>query len=140
MCWLQQMALYWTLRCTRVQMHYSHSHNAEGLGLGSLFVVRLVQTLNPGTKVYCDRWFITMNALDQILEKQVYLTGTVMKNRVSKAHLKLPSDKVMKLQGRGTSASFTRGDGKVCVVKWFDNKPILMVSAVHSKEPEDTCK
>ncbi|XP_007562569.1 piggyBac transposable element-derived protein 3-like [Poecilia formosa] len=63
-----------------------------------------------------------------------------MKNRIPKAMQKLPSDKIMKQQGRGTSASVVRGDGKLNVVKWFDNKPVLMLSAVHAKEPEDTCQ
>lgn len=46
----------------------------------------------------------------------------------------------MKQEGRGTYASVVRGDGKLSVVKWFDNKPVLMLSAVHAKEPEDTCQ
>lgn len=53
---------------------------------------------------------------------------------------KLPNDKILKQKGRGTSASVVRGDGKLSVLKWFDNKPVLMLSAVHSKEPEDTCQ
>lgn len=44
--------------------------------------------------------------------------------------LKLSSDQTMKQQGKGASASVTRGDGKICVVKWYDNKPILMLSTV----------
>ncbi|XP_045889736.1 piggyBac transposable element-derived protein 3 isoform X2 [Micropterus dolomieu] len=114
--------------------------DTEGLGLGALVIARLSETLRSGTKVYCDRWFTTMKAVDQMLDKQVYLTGMVLKNRVSKAQVKLPSDKDMKLQGRGTSASVTRGDGKVCVVKWYDIKPVLMVSTVHAEEPKDTCQ
>ncbi|XP_076601804.1 piggyBac transposable element-derived protein 3 [Chaetodon auriga] len=114
--------------------------DAEGLGLGALVLKRLTTTVHPGTKVYCDRFFTTTSAVESMLEKQVYLTGTVMKNRIPKAMQKLPSDKIMKQQGRGTSASVVRGDGKLSVVKWFDNKPVLMLSAVHAKEPEDTCQ
>ncbi|TKS75689.1 PiggyBac transposable element-derived protein 3 [Collichthys lucidus] len=33
----------------------------EGLGLGSLVIERLCQTLQRGTKVYCDRFFTTIN-------------------------------------------------------------------------------
>lgn len=53
---------------------------------------------------------------------------------------KLPDDKIMKKQGRGAFVSVTRGDVKVCVLKWYDNKPVVMLSTVHSEQPEDTCK
>lgn len=111
----------------------SQVQEAEGLGLGALVIERLAKTLHPGTKVYCDRFFTTMKAVDQMLEKQMYLTGTVMKNRVTKALQKLPSDQTMIQQGRGVSASVIRGDGKVCVVKWYDNKPVSMLSVVHAE-------
>ncbi|KAM7382693.1 hypothetical protein PAMP_002412 [Pampus punctatissimus] len=74
------------------------------------------------------------------MKKQMYVTGTVMKNRVAAAVQKLPTDKTMKKDGRGTSAHVTTEDGKICVVKWYDNKPVLMISTVHAREPEDTCK
>nr|XP_020454066.1 piggyBac transposable element-derived protein 3-like isoform X1 [Monopterus albus] len=118
----------------------SQIQDAEELGLGVLVIARLAKTLHPGTKVYCDRFFTSMKAVDQMLEKQVYLTGTIMKNRVTEPLQKLPSDQDMKEQGRGASASVTRGDGKVCVVKWYDNKAVLMLSTVHAEQPEDVCQ
>ena len=33
-----------------------------------------------------------------------------------------------------------RQDSKMALTKWFDNKPILMLSAVHAKHPEDECR
>uniref|UniRef100_A0A8C1ND68 Si:ch211-255f4.7 n=1 Tax=Cyprinus carpio TaxID=7962 RepID=A0A8C1ND68_CYPCA len=110
------------------------------LGLGGLVIDRLSETLHPGTKVYCDRFFTSIKAVNRMMDKQVYLTGTVMKNRVSEAVQKLPSDKTMKKNGRGTSAQVTTEDGKICVVKWYDNKPVLMLSVVHDGQPEDTCQ
>uniref|UniRef100_A0A8C5DWF5 Si:ch211-255f4.7 n=1 Tax=Gouania willdenowi TaxID=441366 RepID=A0A8C5DWF5_GOUWI len=110
------------------------------LGLGSLVIDRLSQTLRPNTKVYCDRFFTSIQGVEHMMKKQVYLTGTVMKNRVAAAVQKLPTDKKMKGDRRGTSAQVTTEDGKICVVKWYDNKPVLMMSAVHAREPEDTCQ
>lgn len=110
------------------------------LGLGGLVIDRLSQTLHPNTNVYCDRFFTSIQAVEHMMKKQMYVTGTVMKNRVAAAVQKLPTDKTMKKDGRGTSAQVTTEDGKICVVKWFDNKPVLMMSAVHAREPEDTCK
>ncbi len=74
----------------------SQVEEAEGLGLGALVIECLCKTLHPGTKVYCDRFFTTMKAVDQMLQRQVYLTGTVIYNRIIKALQKLPSDKNIK--------------------------------------------
>ncbi len=42
----------------------------EGLGLAALVIEHLAKTLHPDTKVYCDQFFTTMKAGDQMLEKQ----------------------------------------------------------------------
>uniref|UniRef100_A0A3B4UT34 PiggyBac transposable element-derived protein 3-like n=1 Tax=Seriola dumerili TaxID=41447 RepID=A0A3B4UT34_SERDU len=112
----------------------------EGLGLGSLVIECLCQTLQRGTKVYCDRFFTTIKGAQQMMEKELYLTGTIMKNRLAGANHKLPCDKAMKSAGRGTSSEVSAEDGKLCVVKWYDNKPVLMMSVVHGTQPEDTCQ
>ncbi|KAL2087970.1 hypothetical protein ACEWY4_016798 [Coilia grayii] len=46
----------------------------EGLGLGSLVIERLCQTLHPGTKVYCDRFFTTIKGAQRMMEKKLYMT------------------------------------------------------------------
>lgn len=109
--------------------------DSDGLGLGTLVLKR-----GNGTKVYCDRFFTSTQAVNHMLKSGVYLTGIVMKNRVPQAVKKLPEDKTLKQQGRGTSATVTRADGKLCVVKWFDNKSVLLSHTVHSVDPEDTCQ
>uniref|UniRef100_A0A3Q3JQ84 PiggyBac transposable element-derived protein domain-containing protein n=1 Tax=Monopterus albus TaxID=43700 RepID=A0A3Q3JQ84_MONAL len=123
----------------------------EGLGLGSLVMTHLCQTLHRGTKVYCDRFFTSIQGAEQMMKKELYMTeqmmkqelymtGTVMKNRVAAAVQKLPTDKAMKKAGRGTSREVSTEDGKLCVVKWNNNKPVLMMSVVHGIQPEDTCQ
>lgn len=42
----------------------SQVEEVEGLGLGAYVIERLTKTLHPGTKVYCDRFFTTMKAVD----------------------------------------------------------------------------
>lgn len=98
----------------------SQVREAEGLSLGALVIERLAKTLPPGTKVHCDRSFPTMKAVDRMLEKKVYLIGTVMKNHLPTALPKLPNDKTS--------------------VKWYDNKPVLRPSVAHAEEPLDTCQ
>ncbi|KAL1249404.1 hypothetical protein QQF64_020409 [Cirrhinus molitorella] len=63
-----------------------------------------------------------------------------MKNRLAEVKHKLPSDKAKKNAGRGTSSEVSTEDGKLCVVKWYDNKPVLLMSVVHGTQPEDTCQ
>ncbi|XP_048041390.1 piggyBac transposable element-derived protein 3-like isoform X1 [Megalobrama amblycephala] len=118
----------------------SKVQDSDGLGLGTLVIKRLSETLTAGTQVYCDRFFTTIQAVDHMLKDDIYLTGTVMKGRVKQAMNKLPDDKTLKHQGRGAVATVTRADGKLCVVKWYDNKPVVMLSTVHSEQPEDTCQ
>lgn len=73
-------------------------------------------------------------------EKELYITATIIKNRLAGANHKLPSNKAMKNAGRGTSSEVSAEDGKLCVVKWYANKPVLMMSVVHGTQPEDTCQ
>ncbi|CAH0727229.1 unnamed protein product, partial [Brenthis ino] len=42
--------------------------------------------------------------------------------------------------GRGSYDCIVRGDEKVAVVKWFDNKPIFVASTENAVHPEDTCR
>jgi len=77
---------------------------------------------------------------DYMQSKEVYVTGTIMKNRVPGILDKLSSDKDLQKRGRGACDDVVRQDGKMAVVKWFDNKPIVMLSAIHAKKPEDECR
>ena len=86
--------------------------------------------------MYCDCFFTTILAVDHMLRNEIYLTGTEMKD--PQAMKKLLDDKTLKHQGRGASAIVTRADGKLCVVKWYDNKPVVMLSTVHAEQPEDS--
>lgn len=109
----------------------------QGLGLGSLVIERLCQTLQRGTKVYCGGSSPSSKVME---EKELYITDTIMKNRLAGANHKLPSNKAMKNAGRDTSTEVSAEDGKLCVVKWFDSKPVLMMSVVHGTQPEDACQ
>ncbi|XP_039503054.1 piggyBac transposable element-derived protein 3-like [Pimephales promelas] len=118
----------------------SKVQDSDGLGLGTLVIKRLSEMLTAGTQVYCDRFFTTIQVVDHMLKDDIYLTGTVMKGRVKQATNKLPDDKTLQDQGRGAVSTVTRADGKLCVVKCYDNKPVVMLSTVHSEQPEDTCQ
>ena len=110
------------------------------LGIGGTVVAHLAETLQKGTRIYCDRYFTSPSLIEYMQSKEVYVTGTIMKNRVPGILDKLSSDKDLQKRGRGACDVVVRQDGKMAVVKWFDNKPIVMLSAIHAKNPEDECR
>jgi len=110
------------------------------LGIGGTVVAHLAETLDKGTHVYCDRYFTGIHLLEFLRTKDIYVTGTVMKNRVPAAVSNLVPDKELQKKGRGASEVIVREDGNMALVKWFDNKPIVMLSVAHGKVPEDECR
>lgn len=60
--------------------------------LPTMVLKHLSETLTAGTKVFCDRFFTTTQAVNHMLKNGVYLPGTVMKNWVPQALKKLPDD------------------------------------------------
>lgn len=110
------------------------------LGLGGAVISNLCDSLAMGTNIYCDRYFTSINLIDFMLTKQIYVTGTVMRNRIAAEVAKLSNDKILMKKGRGSCDVLVRQDKKLAVVKWFDNKPIIMASSAHAKSPEDICR
>lgn len=60
-------------------------------------MAHLCQTPHCGTKVYRDRLFTSIQDAEQ-MRKELYMTGTVMKNLVAAAVQKSPTDKSSKTQ------------------------------------------
>ncbi|KAH8033066.1 hypothetical protein HPB51_006028 [Rhipicephalus microplus] len=108
-------------------------------GIGESVVLRLTQSLTKGTKLFFDRYFTSSGLLDKLAKKEIAATGTVMNNRVPKT-VKLSSESQLKQRGRGASEMWVRNDDKQVVVRWYDNKPVTLMSSLHGKEPQDTCR
>lgn len=83
-----------------------------------------------------DWFFTTMKTVDQMLEKEMYLAGTVMKSRVIEAQQKLPRDQPWNSRKTCLNIGY-QGDGEECFVRWYDSKPILMLSSVLAEQSKD---
>ena len=43
----------------------------------------------------------------------------------------------MKNEGRGASQTYERKDKKMSCTKWLGNKPVFLLSTIHSAKPKD---
>jgi len=93
--------------------------------------------LQPGSKVYCDNLFTSMDLLDHMGDRQLGVTGTVRQNRLHGVPL-ASSKEVEKKFKRGDSQAVYTKDSTVIV--WNDNRPVYMASNCDDLEPMGTCK
>ena len=107
--------------------------------LGESVVMRLIETLDPGTSLYFDRYFTTPRLLEALKDQGMEGTGTIRKNMIPK-NANLPQESVVKRWERGQSETHARSDGKLGLTMWKDNKPLCMASTAFGKEPVDKVK
>jgi len=117
------------------------SSDDTDLGAGGVVVANLANSLPVGSHIVCDRYFTSVSLIDHTSTHKIHVTGTVMKNRIPhQARSKLTDDKVLAAQGRGSSVVVSRRDDKVCIVKWYDKKPIILASSAYAIQPSDQCR
>lgn len=108
-------------------------------GLGASVVKILSESIPKGKMhcIYTDRFFTSIKSIDLLLQNNIFQTGTVMKNRIGPIVDKLKTDRQLK---RGEWDEWVRNDDKVCLIKWKDNKSVLLLSSCVGSEPSTTCK
>ncbi|XP_054746160.1 piggyBac transposable element-derived protein 3-like [Anastrepha obliqua] len=113
---------------------------AYGLGLSSDIVLYLAKGLpkDKHFKLYFDNWFTSVSLLISLKEMGIFATGTVRKNRIS--NCQLLSDAELKKRGRGSFDMKCEINNNILCVKWFDNKPVPLISSCESNEPVGICK
>lgn len=81
---------------------------------------------NPpsGQHIYVDRYYNSPQLAQELLNRRLYVTGTVMNNR--RGMPKIKSKKSMK---RGDLQAFRKGD--MAVVCWKDKRPVTLISTKH---------
>lgn len=97
------------------------------LGHGAAVVTHLSQRIQtPNHKLFFDNFFTTYNVLELLAEKKIHAAGTARVGRFAKPPLK--TDKQMSKKGRGSHDEVRSRDGQVVLVKWFDNRPVVLAS------------
>ncbi|XP_067945231.1 piggyBac transposable element-derived protein 3-like [Watersipora subatra] len=77
---------------------------------------------------------------DHLAKKDISLTGTINLKNVP---VMFSAYKVMKKKDRGAMEQFVSANQKeeqISIIKWFDNKRILIASSLHGLEPRDECR
>ena len=96
-------------------------------------VDQLLQSANgDGFHLYTDRYYTSPRLATALLEKNVYLTGTVMKNRQG---LPLSSKQRLKMQHLETRAWVKNEE--VVFLMWQDKRQVFMLSTCFGAETED---
>lgn len=111
--------------------------NEEGqLGFGAKVVIALCKSLSnpPGTFVYFDNFFSSFELMSYLRnELGIFSLGTIRSNRLRGCELL--NDKQLRKNGRGSYDYKVDNENRVFILKWYDNKPVLLSSTYVSDEP-----
>lgn len=110
-------------------------------GLVESAVLYLTSSLVPGHRIYIDRYFTTVQLVNKLNARGFKYARTVMRNRIPVTLRNvLPDDAEMKRQGRGVNSVFVTVDSSIACSKWFDNKPVVLMSSIYGSEPQNECR
>jgi hypothetical protein len=101
-------------------------------------VLNLVSILDPGTEVFFDNYFASPALLLELKNRGLPAACTLRSNRTEKCPLK--TEKELKKEGRGAMDHKLSEDGDILIVKWFDNKDVLVGSNSYSVNPTSLVK
>ena len=109
----------------------------EGVGASGQTVLTLTEGLEPGTEVFFDNYFASPGLLLALKEKGLPAACTLRSNRTEKCPLK--SEKALHKEGRGAMDHMVSEEG-ILVVRWYDNKPVMVGSNHYSVNPHSRVK
>lgn len=97
-------------------------------------VVRLCHDIHSKNyKVYMDNLFTSLNVIEYLQDKQIFVVGTVRTNRINEATKHLVDAKTLPHRG---SCSIVTSSDNITVVRWMDNKAVHTISTYAGAEPE----
>lgn len=109
------------------------------LNISGKVIVRLTENLPQGVVIYMDRFFTSVDLFDELHTRGFQATGTITLDKVP-WNAPLYTDAELRRGGRGYYCQVVRECGQISIVKWFDNKPVLLISSVDGTVPADVCR
>ncbi|XP_070814262.1 piggyBac transposable element-derived protein 3-like [Chaetodon trifascialis] len=99
------------------------------LGATSQIVTVLVSTMppSPTTAIFADNYFISLELVRYLKDKNCRFTGTARDNRIGKPPLKSIKEMEKKAVPQGT-CSYVTGDDGILALRWKDNKIVTLLS------------
>ncbi|XP_063827581.1 piggyBac transposable element-derived protein 3-like [Ostrinia nubilalis] len=117
--------------------NYDNTH----FSLREKAVLNLTEDLIPGHKLYFDRYFTSVKLIKELTKRHLMATGTIQKKRIpASAKPLIQNNRELHHEGQGACEVLTDSSDNIAITQWFDNKPVLLMSNIHAKEPTDTCK
>lgn len=121
---------------------YRRNVSEPDLGACANIVVRLARIIpkNLNYQLYFDNYYTTLELLVYLAENGILSLGTVRRNRIP--NCKLPTEKDMKKNPRGTSYEFVANYKNVDISStvWKDNRVVNLLSTFGGQEPLTSVK
>ncbi|XP_029844027.2 piggyBac transposable element-derived protein 3-like [Ixodes scapularis] len=111
----------------------------EALGLGAKVVLHLCKSISRPNEsiVYFDNFFTSLELISRLKERySLHSLGTIRSNRLRGCSLK--DDKSLLKEGRGSFDYKVDNVAGLAVVKWADNKTVILASSCVSQDPVKT--
>lgn len=111
------------------------------MGVGAGIVIALSKSLHDANKatVFFDNYFASLPLFTYLKNNMnIYSLGTLRSNRI--AGCPIETDKILLKQGRGQYDYKTDKGKGVIIVKWVDNKAVLLGSTLYGIEPKESVK
>jgi hypothetical protein len=111
------------------QIYTGKNTTKSELGISGDIVKTLVENIprHNSYKVIFDNWFSSYKLVRKLKDNGIHTLGTIRSNRVSGCNLQ--NDKIMKNNGRGSHDYLTDANSNIIFLKWFDNKPVHLISS-----------
>lgn len=119
--------------------NHEFSEAEEGLGFGAKVVIALSKSIQNKalSVVYFDNFFSSLELISYLREEFGILSlGTIRCNRLRSCPLKSDSD--LRREGRGSFDQAVDNSNRNVVIKWYDNKSVILCSSYIASNPVET--